>query len=125
MQIRSFLRSRCVRSGLATYLKLGISDRLRKEEIELGEAFKNVSAELELKVEKQTETLRKQYRMLQLQAEKLRQSRSNVIDILGTVVEYRNLESGQHIERVKGYTRILAERWLNRCARYMDDRKFV
>ena len=29
--------------------------------------------------------------------------------MLGTVVEYRNLESGEHIKRVKGYTGILAE----------------
>ena len=29
---------------------------------------------------------------------------------LGTVVEYRNFESGEHIKRVKGYTRIPAER---------------
>lgn len=69
-------------------------------------------------MERQTETLRKQYRLLQLQAEKLKQSRSNVIDILGTVVEYRNLESGQHIERVKGYTRILAERLMKDFPEY-------
>lgn len=29
--------------------------------------------------------------------------------MLGTIVEYRNLESGEHIKRVKNYTRILAE----------------
>ena len=33
----------------------------------------------------------------------------DMIDMLGTIVEYRNLESGEHIQRVKGYTRILAE----------------
>ncbi len=32
--------------------------------------------------------------------------------MLGTVVEYRNLESGEHIQRVKGYTRILAESFM-------------
>ncbi len=29
--------------------------------------------------------------------------------MLGTVVEYRNLESGEHIKRVKGFTEILAK----------------
>lgn len=31
-----------------------------------------------------------------------------IIDVLGTVVEYRNLERGPHIKRVKGFTNILA-----------------
>ena len=29
--------------------------------------------------------------------------------MLGTIVEFRNLESGEHIKRVKEYTRVLAE----------------
>lgn len=29
--------------------------------------------------------------------------------MLGNIVEYRNLESGEHIQRVKGYTKILAK----------------
>ena len=40
---------------------------------------------------------------------KLRENNQQIIDMLGTVVEYRNLESGEHIKRVKGYTGILAE----------------
>ena len=34
-------------AGLATYIKLGVSDRLRKEELELNEMVRNVSAEME------------------------------------------------------------------------------
>lgn len=64
---------------------------------------------LRKQVEVQTRVLRVQNNVLQEQAEALRQSKESVIDILGTVVEYRNLESGQHIARVKGYTRILAK----------------
>ena len=41
-----------------------------------------------------------------------------MIDILGTVVEYRNLESGQHIERVKGYTKLLAEQLMKDYPEY-------
>lgn len=48
--------------------------------------------------------------MLQAQANRLLQSKENVIEFLCTIVEYRNLESGQHIERVKRYTEILARR---------------
>lgn len=65
---------------------------------------------LEYKVQEQTKTLQEQNKLLQLQADKLKKSNTNIIEILGTVVEYRDFESGEHINRVKGYTRILAQR---------------
>lgn len=97
-------------------LGLGASDFIRKpfDQYLVKRCVKNIAdlfsykRSLEKKVESQTETLRKQYRLLQLQAEKIRESNGKIIDILGTVVEQRNLESGEHIKRVKGFTRILA-----------------
>lgn len=50
-----------------------------------------------------------QYRLLKEQSEKLKQVNERIIDIFATVVEYRNAESGQHIQRVKSFTRIIAE----------------
>ena len=32
-----------------------------------------------------------------------------IIDLLGVIAEYRNQESGEHIRRIKEYTRIIAE----------------
>lgn len=64
---------------------------------------------LEEKVEEQTAVLRKAYDTLKVQAERLEKRNQDIIEMLGTIVEYRNLESGEHIQRVKGYTRILAE----------------
>lgn len=63
--------------------------------------------ELEDKVAEQTEALREKNRILQLQAEKLHENNIKIIDILGNVVESRNLESGEHVKRVKEFTRIL------------------
>lgn len=57
----------------------------------------------------QTNLLRKAYRTLQIQAEHLQRKNQQIIEMLGTVVEYRSTESGEHIQRVKEYTRILAE----------------
>lgn len=37
----------------------------------------------------------------------MRENNVRIIDILGNVVESRNLESGEHIKRVKGFARIL------------------
>ena len=65
--------------------------------------------ELESKIEQQTEKLRLQNQMLKIQAEFLQKSNLRITDLLGTMAEYRNLESGEHIQRVKIYTGILAE----------------
>ncbi len=65
--------------------------------------------ELETKVGKQTEMIRRQFELLQKQADKLQKSNVRIIEVLGTVVEERNLESGEHIKRVKGFTKILAK----------------
>lgn len=65
--------------------------------------------ELEETINQQTKKLQMQNRMLKIQADVLRKSNLNIIDLLGTMAEYRNLESGEHIRRVKIYTKILAD----------------
>ena len=78
-------------------------------------AYKN---RLEEKVEEQTAVLRQAYQTVKKQAERLEKQNQDIVDILGTVVEYRNLESGEHIQRVKGYTRILAEKFKEQYPEY-------
>ena len=46
-------------AGLATYIRLGVSDRLRRQELELSESVKNVSAELEALFHAHTEFMNK------------------------------------------------------------------
>ncbi len=57
---------------------------------------------LEEMVELQTGVLRKQ-------ATELQSMNNRIIDTMSNVVEFRNLESGDHVKRVKKFTRILAE----------------
>ena len=64
---------------------------------------------LEKLVDAKTEEIKQQNVQLAAQAQRLRETNDRIIELLGTVVEYRNLESGQHIKRVKGFTRLLAE----------------
>ncbi len=95
----------------------GVSDFIRKpfEASVIKRRVKNIvdlfqyKEHLEEKVATQTQTLRSQYQLLKVQAEKLQKSNTEIIDILGNVVEGRNMESGEHIKRVKGFTRILAD----------------
>lgn len=63
---------------------------------------------LEKKVEDQNVLLKEQNERLRRQSEKIKANNRQIIDVLGTVVEYRNLESGMHIRRVKEFTRVLA-----------------
>lgn len=80
---------------------------------------------LEDKVQEQTKTLWEQNELLRLQADRLKKSNTNIIEILGTVVEYRDFESGEHINRVKGYTRILAERLVTEYPEYGLDQEMI
>ena len=57
---------------------------------------------LEDMVELQTKVLRKQ-------AEELQSINARIIDVMSSVVEFRNLESGNHVKRVKTFTNILAK----------------
>ncbi len=64
--------------------------------------------ELEQKITDQTRVLKKQYMVLKKQEERLRETNSRIIDTICTIVEFRNLESGYHLKRIKGFVQILA-----------------
>lgn len=99
-------------------LELGVSDFVRKpfDAFTVKKRVQNIvdlfmyKDNLENKVKIQAANLKRQNNLLEQQAARLKESNEKIIDILGTVVEYRNLESGEHIKRVKGFTRILAEK---------------
>ncbi len=78
-------------------------------------AYKN---DLEAQVESQTATLKMQNQLLKQQTIQLHETNSRIVEVLGTVVEYRNLESGEHIKRVKTFTRILAEQLMKSYPEY-------
>lgn len=73
---------------------------------------------LEAKLEKQNDTLRRQYKFLQNQTENLEKAHMNTIEVLGTIIECRNLESSEHIRHIKEYTRILAEEMMQLYPEY-------
>ncbi len=50
-----------------------------------------------------------QTKVLRKQAEELQSINDRIIDVMSNVVEFRNLESGDHVKRVKTFTNILAK----------------
>ena len=99
----------CFEYGVSDFIHKPFDNALVKKRVENIVSLFQYQHELEDKVAMQTKTLREQNKTLAHQAKKLKQSNENIIDILGTVVESRNLESGEHVKRVKGYTEIKAK----------------
>lgn len=97
-------------------LELGVSDFIRKpfDRVAVMRRVKNITDlflykhYLEEKVAAQTETLKEQNYLLEKQTESLVASNEKIIDVLGTVVENRNLEGSHHIDNVKRFTKIIA-----------------
>ncbi|MCR5421681.1 MAG: HD domain-containing protein [Lachnospiraceae bacterium] len=80
---------------------------------------------LEQKVESQMVTMNKQFKLLKMQQAELAKSKQNIVDILATVVECRSLESGDHINRIKAYTEIIAKQMLHDYPETGLDEKMV
>lgn len=64
---------------------------------------------LEELVQAQTKTLLAQAQDIAAKAAQLEEQSEIMVAALGTLVEYRNMETGQHINRVRSFTRILLE----------------
>jgi Response regulator containing a CheY-like receiver domain and an HD-GYP domain len=73
---------------------------------------------LEQIVDDQTEILEKQVRQLKRQESIQRQTNSNIVDVMSSIVEFRSLESGQHVKRMKFYSRVLANKVMTLAPRY-------
>lgn len=66
---------------------------------------------LELLLEQQT-------RKIKQQSKQLEESNDQIIETLSTVVEFRNLESGKHIRRIKDFTKVLARKVADKYKEY-------
>jgi len=109
---------KCFEYGVSDFIRKPFDNSLvRRRVTNIVELFQYQN-ELEDKVRKRTQMLRKQNDLLKRQAEELKKSNEKIIDVFGTVVEYRNMESGEHIKRVKGFTEILARELMREYPEY-------
>ena len=114
-------------------LKLGASDFIRKpfDNITVKNRVKNLADlfvyknQLEDLVYIQTEGLNQQNKILEQQTEYIKAVNEKITEVLGTIVEYRHFESGNHIKRVKGFTKILAENMAERYPEYGLNQKRI
>lgn len=104
--------------GVFDFIKKPFDNRLVKKRIKNAVDLYMYKNNLEERVAEQTSVISEQYNLLKHQADQLAKSNVSIIEILGTIVEYRNLESGEHIQRVKSYTRILGEQLMEDYPEY-------
>ena len=95
------MQQKCFSYGVFDYIQKPFDRILVMQRVKNAVDSYSYKNNLEEKVNEQTKELR-------AQNDKLNQINDKVIELLGSVVEARNLESGLHIKRVKEYTRILA-----------------
>ncbi|MDL2235984.1 response regulator [Christensenellaceae bacterium OttesenSCG-928-L17] len=105
---------------------LGVSDLVNKpfnSEI----IYRRVNNVVDLYAHKQNleQKLKEQKEQLQKQEERLRQSNQFVIDALSTTVEFRSLESGEHISRIRILTGILLEKTVKYYPLTQDEIKAI
>lgn len=110
--------TRCFDFGIADFVKKPFNAAIVKHRVHNVVALYSYRNQLEDKVAEQTKELSVQNEQLKKQTARLAESNQKIIDILGTVVESRNLESGQHIQRVKAYTEILARQMMEDYPEY-------
>lgn len=79
---------------------------IQKRVANLAELYSHKN-ELEELVEKQTEKIVAQNQALRLQQRKINNINNDMLDTLSTVIEYRDVESGKHIHRIKKFTEVM------------------
>lgn len=97
----------CFEYGAVDYIRKPVNKDFILERLNKLLALFEQKNEFKERLETQTLTLQSQYRLLKQQALQLKKNQENIINILGTVVEYRNLEGRMHTTRVKAFTKIL------------------
>lgn len=102
------LVAECFDYGISDFIRKPVNTDFVKQRIEKLVDLYSQKNDFKERLERQTFTLRNQYRLLQQQAEQLKKSNERIIDVLGTVVEYRNMEERSHLTMIKGFTEILA-----------------
>ncbi len=87
--------------GIISYIRKPFHAEVVKHLVDNVVEVFQYKTQLEVTVKNQTEKLKKQNAMLKLMVEKQRHMNQVLIDSLSNIVEFRNLESEQHIKRIR------------------------
>lgn len=103
------VEEQCLEFGISDFVKKPFNPAVVRQRVKNAVALYTYRFHLEEKVSEQTKQLKEQAEALKEKNQQLRRMNENTIELLSDVVEMRNLESGTHVRRVKGFSKILAE----------------
>ncbi len=93
--------------GIVSFIKKPFHPDVVKQSVDNVVQVFQYKVQLEVKVKDQNEKLKKQNAMLKQMAEKQKNMNKVLIEALSNIVEFRNLESEQHIKRIREFTHCL------------------
>jgi putative two-component system response regulator len=108
----------CFDYGIAGFIRKPFKASLVKRRLKKIVELYMQKNDFKKRLETQTSTLRNQYKLLQKQSEQLKLNNESIINILGTIVEYRNTGSSKHAEHVRKFTEIIGRRAMEMYPEY-------
>lgn len=102
---------RCFEMGVVDFVGKPFDEMLLKARVNTSVSLFEYKRELEAKVLKQMETLKKQNKLLIIQSERLKISNDKMSAVLGTIVEYRNVETKNDVRRICEFAKIVAKEY--------------
>ena len=95
--------------GIVSYVKKPYQPEVVKQVVQNAIGWFKYKMQLELMVKKQNINMQKQNSVLRQQTKKLNHVNEILIDSLSNIVEFRNMESKQHIKRIREYSLCLGK----------------
>ena len=95
--------------GVVSYIKKPYQPDVIKQVVSNAVGWFQHKLQLEMVVKKQNESIKKQNNLLRQQTKRLNQLNEVLIDSLSNIVEFRNLESKQHVKRIREYALCLGK----------------
>ena len=119
------IEEQCLEAGSSDFVKKPFNPAVVRQRVKNAVALYMYRFHLEEKVAEQTSQLMQQANELKEKNLQLQRMNESTIELLSDVVEMRNMESGTHVRRVKGFSKILATDIMENYPEYGFDEHII
>ncbi len=109
---------KCFAYGISDFIRKPYENDMVLQRVKKLDSLYQSRRESNDKLKKFAKVLQNQNKILEQQAKMQKNDNINLMDSLGTIVEYRNTENHQHIKRVKAFTKVLASHMMKEFPEY-------
>jgi putative two-component system response regulator len=103
----------CYEKGVTDVVCKPFDSVLVKQRVKRAIQLFDVNNHLQAKVEEQTSVMRAQFEQIKKQRDFMKENNIRMIEIICNIVEFRNMESGYHLKRIREFVRILGKHLMN------------